>query len=236
MRVRDPRRVALRAGLLVRPAVQPSGGAAAHAVQGVLGLLKPLLWLMPLVCVLAPASALAAVALMWTGAAFGSGRWSSLPAHVPLCAFAMTALGAAVARLRPRWPLPAVPAAGAVALALPPLVLALALPPLVLALARPYGAGVPGGAPARLLVVGPAYALACALVLGIGAARPWYTVAAAAVAGGSLACAVPSGHVPKAGWWAAPALYLVLLWITFVLPWLSPDAAPRAEPSDRVNR
>ncbi|MEU8502568.1 hypothetical protein AB0C86_38550 [Streptomyces lavendulae] len=62
---------------------------------------------------------------MWTGAAFGSGRWFSLPAHVPLCAFAMTALGAAVARLRPRWPLPAVLAAGAVALALPPLVLAL---------------------------------------------------------------------------------------------------------------
>ncbi|MFE2252974.1 hypothetical protein, partial [Streptomyces lavendulae] len=94
----------------------------------------------------------------------------------------------------------------------------------------------PGGVPARLLVVGPAYALACALVLRIGAARPWYTVAAAAVAGGALACAVPSGHVPQTGWWAALALYLVLLWITFVLPWLYPDAAPRAEPSDRVNR
>ncbi|MFE2852241.1 DUF3376 domain-containing protein [Streptomyces lavendulae] len=227
VRVRDPRRAALRTGLLVWPAVQPSGRAAAHAVQGVLGLLKPLVWLMPLVCLLAPASALAAVALMWTGAAFGSGRWSSLPAHVPLCAFAMTALGAAVARLRPRWPLPAVLAAGSVALS---------LPPLALALARPYGAAVPGGAPARLLVVGPAYALACALVLRIGAARPWYTVAAAAVAGGALACAVPSGQVPQAGWWAALALYLVLLWITFVLPWLYPDAAPRAEPSDRVNR
>ncbi|MET9958703.1 DUF3376 domain-containing protein [Streptomyces sp. NPDC006326] len=211
LRARDPRRAVLRAGLLAWPAPQPTGKAGARLVQGVLGVLKPLVCL-PLLCaVLAPAAALTAVALMWTGVAFSTGRWSSLPAHIPLCLHAMTALAAAPYRRGA----PAGPRRA-------PYVLLLAGPPVALWQLR--GLTTPGLAPRTCtLVVGAAFALAAAALLYAGTER-WLLLPAATLAAGVIAALVQAGRCGLGGWWAALILYAVLAWVTSVLP--RPAARP----------
>ncbi|MEW2416030.1 hypothetical protein AB0953_20240 [Streptomyces sp. NPDC046866] len=232
VRQRDPRRAALRAGLLAWPALQPSGRGGARLVQGVLGVLKPLVYLPFLYAVLAPWPALAAAALMWTGIAFCTGQWSSLPGHVPVCLYAMAALAAGTGRFRP-------PGLRYAALA------SLAVPPLALWLLR--GHQPPDLGPGwRSLVIGAAFALAAAGVLDAGTDR-WLLFPVAALVAGGWAALVQFGRPAlDNGWWGALMLYAVLFWVTFVLPWLYPRAAPRptrrpgtqppADRSDRVNR
>ncbi|MCI3277026.1 DUF3376 domain-containing protein [Streptomyces cylindrosporus] len=218
IRARDPRRAAARAGLLAWPAVQPSGATVGpRLIQGLLGMLKPLVWLMPLLSFLAPPTTLAAVALMWIAAAFSTGRWCSLPVHIPLCIFAMAALGAWAWRLRGpgiRWRL---------APTLLVLMPALAVPPLALALADVHDLHTP--APPALgcsLVICTAYALAAAFLFQVGADRAWYRLTAAAATMGILAGAAQSDHDQIGAWWSALILYLVLFWNTAVFPWLRP--------------
>ncbi|MGI3202261.1 hypothetical protein ACRJ4W_35705 [Streptomyces sp. GLT-R25] len=89
LRAHDPRRAALRLGLLVWPALQPSGNRWAVAVRLVLGLLKPLLWLPVVLAVFAPLLTAFAGSLMWVGVAFSTERWFSPPGHLILaCIFA----------------------------------------------------------------------------------------------------------------------------------------------------
>ncbi|MEU3774892.1 patatin-like protein [Streptomyces sp. NPDC032472] len=217
VRQRDPRRAALRAGLLAWPALQPSGRGGARLVQGALGVLKPLVYLPFLFAVLAPWPALAAAALMWTGIAFCTGQWSSLPGHVPVCLYAMAALAAGTGRLRPPWLRYAALAS-------------LAVPPLALWLLR--GHTTPDLGPCwRSVVIGAAFALAAAAVLDAGTDR-WLLFPAAALAAGGWAALVQFGRPAlDSGWWGALMLYVVLFWVTFVLPWLYPRAVPRVTPS-----
>ncbi|MER7461312.1 DUF3376 domain-containing protein [Streptomyces sp. NPDC097981] len=234
LRARDPRRAALRTGLLAWPALQPTGKAKARLVQGFLGVLKPLVCLPFLVAVVAPLPTLCAAVLMWTGIAFSTGRWSSLPGHVPVCLYAMAALVALVRqRVRPG------------GLRVPAYLIA-AGPPVALWQLR--GLSTPDvGDGARTLIVGACFALAAAAVLYVGTDR-WWLLPGAAAAGGAIAALVQFGRPPLGGWWGVLILYAVLFWITFALPWLYPrpraaptdaapaDAAPRADGSDRVNR
>ncbi|NXY99026.1 DUF3376 domain-containing protein, partial [Streptomyces sp. BR123] len=230
LRARDPRRSALRAGLIAWPALQPTGRAGARLVQGVLGALKPLVCL-PLLCaVLAPWHALAAAALLWTGIAFSTGRWSSLLGHVPVCLYAMAALAAAAWQLvrpaRPRRITALVLAAG---------------PPLALWLLR--GLHPPDvGAGWRTVIVGGTSALAAGALLDVGSDR-WEQLIPAAAAAGAVAGLIQFGRGPLGGWWGALILGAVLFWVTFVLPWLCPrprppgeGAGPSPRRSDRVNR
>ncbi|MFD0270385.1 DUF3376 domain-containing protein [Streptomyces sp. NPDC127106] len=219
LRARDPRRSALRAGLVAWPALQPTGGAGARLVQGVLGALKPLVYLPLLSAVLAPWHALAAAALMWTGIAFSTGRWSSLLGHVPVCLYAMAALaGAAWQLIRPAWPrriTAPVLAAG---------------PPLALWLLR--GLHPPDvGAGWRTVIVGAAFALAAGALLDVGADR-WEQLLPAAAAAGVVAGLIQFGRGPLGGWWGALILYAVLFWVTFVLPWLYPRPRPQGPQGD----
>ncbi|MGW8779154.1 patatin-like protein [Streptomyces sp. NPDC055796] len=209
LRARDPRRAALRTGLLAWPALQPTGKAGARLVQVVLGVLKPLVYLPFLVGALAPLWGLAAAVLMWTGIAFCTGHWSSLLAHVPVCLYAMVALAALVRQwIRP------------VRLRVPLLVLALAGPPVALWQLR--GTPFPEvGDGYRTLIVGACFALAAAAVLYVGTDR-WRLLPGAAVIAGAIAALVQFGRPGLGGWWAALALYAVLFWTTFVLPWLYP--------------
>ncbi|MEU8840960.1 DUF3376 domain-containing protein [Streptomyces roseus] len=213
LRARDPRRAALRAGLLAWPALQPTGKTGARVVQGVLGVLKPLAYLPFLVGVLAPPWGLIAAVLMWTGIAYSAGQWSSLLAHVPVCLYAMVALAALVRQwIRPP------------RLRVPLLLLALAGPPVALWQLRglhPRGAG---GGPGTALIVGVCFALAAAAVLYVGTDR-WWLLPGAALFAGVLAALIQIGRLGEAapnGWWAALTLYAVLFWVTFVLPWLYP--------------
>ncbi|MFJ9643395.1 DUF3376 domain-containing protein [Streptomyces sp. NPDC101206] len=216
LRARDPRRAALRAGLIAWPALQPSGRGGARLVRGVLKAVNPLLYL-PLVCaVLAPWHALAAAVLMWTGIAFSTGHWSSLLGHVPVCLYAMAALAGTAGRLvRPAWPR-----------RITALVLA-AGPPLALWLLR--GDHPPDvGAGWRTVIVGAAFALAAGALLEVGADR-WEQLLPAAAAAGVLAALVQFGRGPLGGWWGLAVLYAVLCWVTLVLPWLYPRPRPRGE-------
>ncbi|KOU25677.1 hypothetical protein ADK52_11650 [Streptomyces sp. WM6372] len=219
IRARDPRRAALRTGLLAWPALQPTGRAGARLVQGVLGALKPLVYVPPLVGVVAPLWGLIAAVLMWTGIAFSTGRWSSLLADIPVCLYAMVALAALVRQwIRPAW------------LRVPLLLLALAGPPVALWQLR--GAQFPDvDAGRRTLIVGACFALAAAAVLYVGTDRWWWLPWAAAAAGG-IAALIQIGQFGgkgPSGWWAALTLYAVLVWITLVLPWLYPK--PRTGPT-----
>ena len=225
VRARDPRRAALRAGLLAWPAIQPSGRGRARVAQNALALLKPLLVTMPLLSILAPATAFAAVALMWTGAAFGAGRWSSMPAHVPLCLFATAALVAAACRLR-----------GPAAVRWPVRVAAFLAPAAAFAFATCHGLRTPDlGTPARSVTVGLAYALAAALLLQVGSVRP-KALAACAAGAGVIAAAVQAvggvlgSSAALGSWWVALVLYGVLGWITTAFPWLYPRSGAADAP------
>ncbi|WP_030155160.1 DUF3376 domain-containing protein [Streptomyces sp. NRRL S-244] len=219
VRARDPRRAVLRTGLLAWPALQPSGKLGARLVQGLLGALKPLVYVPPLVGVVAPVWALLAAVLMWTGIAFSTGHWSSLLAGIPVCLYAMVALAALVRQwIRPAW------------LRVPVLLLALAGPPVALWQLRdtPFPK-VDNGL--RTLIVGACFALAAAAVLYVGTDRWWWLPWAAAAAG-VIAALIQIGQFGGSGpdgWWAALTLYAVLFWITFVLPWLYPK--PRTGPT-----
>ncbi|MFD8856356.1 DUF3376 domain-containing protein [Streptomyces vinaceus] len=208
LRARDPRRAALRAGLLAWPALQPTGKVGARGVQGVLGLLKPLVYLPVLVGVLAPLWGLIAAVLMWTGVAFSTAHWSSLLAHVPVCLYAMVALAALVRQ----WVRPG-------RLRFPVGVLAVAGPPVALWQLR--GTRFPEVGGWSTVIVGACFALAAAAVLYVGTDRWWLLPAAALIAGG-IAALVQFGRPELGGWWAALILYAVLFWVTFVLPWLYP--------------
>lgn len=213
IRARDPRRAALRTGLLAWPALQPTGKAKAHLVQGLLGALKPLVYVPPLFGMVAPAYALGAAVLMWIGIAFSAGQWSSLPGHIPVCLYAMIALvGLVRQRIGPLW------------LRIPAFVL-VAGPPIALWQLR----GLPDpGTPILdisdwqyTLIIGAAFALAAAAMLYVGTDR-WLLLPPAALIAGVLAGLVQLGPVDIGGWWAALALYAALFWVTFVLPWLYP--------------
>ncbi|MFE3554559.1 hypothetical protein ACFXKW_06765 [Streptomyces sp. NPDC059193] len=212
VRARDPRRAALRTGLLAWPALQPARGLWARAAQCVLGLAKPLVCLLPLAAVLAPLPALAAAVLMWTAVAFSTGQWSSLPGHVPVAVLAVLSLAAwAWPRLRSpweRWPV----------------VLGLtALPVAALVLLRGVPEDSVHGWPITP-VVGAAAALAAGALLYVGTEPPhwWRGVLAALVAGGAAAL-VQFGRDGLGGWWAALIVYAVLLVVTAVHPWLHPE-------------
>ncbi|WP_369777459.1 patatin-like phospholipase family protein [Streptomyces sp. R33] len=209
LRARDPRRAVLRTGLVAWQALQPTGRAGARLVQGILGVLKPLVCLPVLVGVLAPVPALGAAVLLWTGVAFSTGHWSSLPGHVPVCLYAMVALAALVRqRIRPA------------PLRVPALLVALAGPPVALWQLR--GLHTPDvGDGARTLIVGAAFALAAAAVLYVGTDR-WALLPGAAAVAGVIAGLVQFGRPGLGGWWAALILCAVLSWVTFVLPWLYP--------------
>ncbi|MFE2480432.1 DUF3376 domain-containing protein [Streptomyces sp. NPDC059389] len=213
LRARDPRRAALRTGLLAWPALQPTGKARARAVQGVLGVLKPLVYLPPLVGVVAPAWGLVAAVLMWTGIAFSTDQWSSLLAHVPVCLYAMIALAALVRQwIRPAW------------LRFPVGVLAVAGPPVALWRLRGLHPPDTGGSRNTALIVGVCFALAAAAVLYVGTDR-WWLLPGAALIAGVIAAMIQMGRSGGAGpngWWAALILYAVLFWVTFALPWLYP--------------
>ncbi len=215
VRRRDPRRAALRTGLLAWPALQPTGGAGARVVQTVLGVLKPLVYLPPLFAVLAPWHGLAAAALMWIGVAFATGRWASLLGHIPVCLYAMTALAAAAWRVfPPDWPRRT---AALVLAAVPPV-----------ALWQLQGLHTPEVGPwQRALITGLAFALAAAAVLYIGTDR-WWMPLVAALPAGAVAGLLQFGREGLGGWWGLLILYAVLFWVTFVLPWLYPRPAPPA--------
>ncbi|MCX5150491.1 DUF3376 domain-containing protein [Streptomyces sp. NBC_00320] len=213
LRARDPRRAALRTGLLAWPALQPTGRAGARLVQGLLGVLKPLVCLPVLAGAVAPVAALCAAVLMWTGIAFSTGDWSSLPGHVPVCLYAMVALAALVRQ----WIRPA-------RLRVPAFLIAVAGPPVALWQLR--GLHPPDvGDGARTLIVGAAFALAAAAVLYVGTDR-WALLPGAAAVAGVIAGLVQFGRPGLGGWWAALMLYAVLFWVTFVLPWLYPRPRP----------
>ncbi|WP_284574906.1 DUF3376 domain-containing protein [Streptomyces sp. 2P-4] len=217
LRAPDPRRAALRAGLLAWPAVQPAGRRWSRLPQGVLGLLKPLVWAPPLSGVLAPWSTLAAAVLLWLATAFATGRWGSLLPHVPICLYAALALACGVRQALPRSLL--APARTALPIA------AAALPPVALGFL--HGVHTPGLGPAeRTVLVGACSALAAAALLAPGADR-WPLLPPAALAGGAAAALVQFGRGPLGGWWGVLVLYAVLLWTTFALPWLYPRGRAR---------
>ncbi|MFJ7166931.1 DUF3376 domain-containing protein [Streptomyces globosus] len=217
LRAPDPRRAALRAGLLAWPAVQPAGRRWSRLPQGVLGLLKPLLWTPPLSAVLAPWSTLAAAVLLWLATAFATGRWGSLLPHVPICLYAALALARCVRQALPgSLPPPARTALPLAAAALPPI-----------ALGFLHGVHTPGLGPAeRTVLVGACSALAAAALLAPGAGR-WPLLPPVALAGGAAAALVQFGRGPLGGWWGVLVLYAVLLWTTFALPWLYPREQAR---------
>ncbi|MEU9147197.1 DUF3376 domain-containing protein [Streptomyces sp. NPDC048349] len=228
VRARDPRRAALRTGLLAWPALQPARGLRARLVQGALGLAKPLLCLVPVTAVLAPLPALCAAALMWTAVAFSTGQWSSLPGHVPLAV--LTALSLAA------WVWPGLRAAWQ---RWPAVVVLTALPALALVLLHGVPEDSVHGWPLTPLV-GAACALAAGALLYVGTdpAHRWRGVLAALVAG-AVAALVQFGRDGLGGWWAALIVYAVLFVVTAVHPWLyaePADTEPQARPSARVNR
>ncbi|MFD9406904.1 DUF3376 domain-containing protein [Streptomyces sp. NPDC059989] len=217
VRARNPRRAALRTGLLAWPALQPSGKFKARLVQAPLGLVKPLFCLVPLVALLAPLPALCAAGLMWTGVAFGTGQWSSLPGHVPVAVLASLALGAwAWPRLRnpwERWPV----------------VLAFAAaPPLALWRLRGVDETSVHGWPTTL-VVGAAFALAAGALLYVGSDPDpyrWWRATLAALLAGGVAALIQFGRTEPGGWWGALIVYAVLFVVTAVHPWLYPKPRP----------
>ncbi len=223
VRARDPRRAALRTGLLAWPALQPARGLWARLAQGVLGLAKPLVCLLPLAAVLAPLPALGAAALMWTAVAFSTGQWSSLPGHVPVAALAVISLAAwAWPRLRSpweRWPV-------VVGLA--------ALPVGALFLLRGVPEDSVHGWPITP-VVGAAFALAAGALLYVGTdPAHWWRGVLAALAAGGAAALVQFGRDGLGGWWAALIVYAVLLVVTAVHPWLYPKPTQSRPASPRI--
>lgn len=212
LRAPDPCRAVVRTALVAWPALQPSGRFAARLPRAVLSALKPLLCLPPVIAVFAPVPALVAAALMWTGVAFAAGHWSSLPAHVPLCLFAMAALAALI---RSRIP----------GKALRVLLMLLALPALPVAglwLPRALLPGPPGAEGWEgPLLVGALFALAAATLLLTGSERRGQAAGAALFAG-ALTCLAQFWWGPPGDWPAALMLYAVLAWVTAILPWLHP--------------
>ncbi|MFD9335369.1 DUF3376 domain-containing protein [Streptomyces sp. NPDC060028] len=236
VRAPDPRRAALRTGLVAWPAIQPSGRLWARPVRVLLDTVAPLFWLPTLAALLAPATALIAFVLMWIGVAFASDHWSSLLAHIPLCCYAMIALGAGIRQQ-----------SGLGWLRVPLYLLVLG-PPVALWQLRGLHPTDDTSPWERTLVVAAAFAIAAAALLYLGSNR-WCQVPCASLAAGLIAGLVVGvlqhlGGEPG-GWWGALVLYAVLAWTSWILPWLyprpwrgrrQPDAAPSAEPSARVNR
>ncbi|MGR4880945.1 DUF3376 domain-containing protein [Streptomyces sp. LARHCF249] len=227
VRARDPRRAAVRTGLLAWPALQPARGFVARLAQGVLGLVKPVLCLVPMVAVLAPLPAVVAAALMWTAVAFSTGQWSSLPGHVPVAVLAAISLAA--------WPWPRLRAAWQ---RWPAVVVLAAVPASALVLLRGAAEDSVHGWPLTP-IVGAASVLAAGALLYVGTEPAhWWRGVLPALAAGGAAALIQFGRAGLGGWWAALIVYAVLFVVTAVHPWLypEPDTEPPGQPSDRVNR
>ncbi|WP_412075731.1 DUF3376 domain-containing protein [Streptomyces xanthophaeus] len=223
LRAPDPRRTALRVGLLAWPALQPSGKRLARLPQAALGLLKPFLCLPEVFALVAPLWAAFAASLAWVGIAFSAGSWFSPPGHtVLICAFAP----ALAVGMRIRTAGEGVPRAlGRLCLALLPAVLLAVLLCVVAELCPASGAdGLPH--PMRWLIVGATMTAAAGAVLYVGSDGDthWEAMAGVAVVAGVLAFFLQSRAPGMGPWWAVLILYAVLALVSTALNWLRPRA------------
>ncbi|MCX4695340.1 DUF3376 domain-containing protein [Streptomyces sp. NBC_01408] len=219
LRAPDPRRAALRAGLLAWPALQPSGERFARLPRALLGLLKPFLCLPEVFALVAPLWAAFAASLAWVGIAFSAGSWFSPPGHtVLICAF----VPALAVGMRIRTAGEGVPRAlGRLSLALLPAAL---LAVLLCAVADVCPASGADGLPhsMRWLIVGATMTATAgaALYVGSDGDRHWEAMAGVAVAAGVLAFFLQSRAPGMGPWWAVLILYAVLGMVSAALNWL----------------
>ncbi|WP_406491111.1 DUF3376 domain-containing protein [Streptomyces phaeochromogenes] len=225
LRAHDPRRAALRLGLLVWPALQPSGNRWAVAARLVLGLLKPLLWLPVVLAVFAPLLTAFAGSLMWVGVAFSTERWFSPPGHLILaCIFAPALMVGFVIRFHgTRPPLRLLRVLGWLALALLPAALLATILCAVLDKCPSPDTGSVSDLMRQLIVGGTMLVAACA-VLWVGSDGKVHSLGmlGVAVAAGGLAFFLQTQAVEKGPWWAVLIFYAVLGMVSVALNWLRP--------------
>ncbi|WP_332880976.1 DUF3376 domain-containing protein [Streptomyces sp. NBC_00564] len=224
LRAHDPRRAALRLGLLVWPALQPSGNRWAVVARLVLGLLKPLLWLPVVLAAFAPILAAFAGSLMWVGVAFSAERWFSPPGHLILACFLAVALmaGCFIRFRGTRPPLRLLRVLGWLALALLPATLLATILCVALDKCPSHYMGGVSDLMRQLIVGGTMLAAACAL-LWVGSDGKVHSLAmlGVAVAAGGLAFFLQT-QAGKGSWWAVLILYAVLSMVSVALNWLRP--------------
>ncbi|EPH42575.1 DUF3376 domain-containing protein [Streptomyces aurantiacus] len=227
LQARDPRRAAVRLGLLVWPALQPSGHGWQAAARLGLGLLKPLVWLPVVLAVFAPALAALALSLLWVGVAFSADRCFSPPGHIILAVFFVPALALGFGiwlrgtRPPPRWRR----VRGWLAMGL---LCVTVLASIVCAVCDASPSRWTGGASdltRQFIVGGTMLAAAGALLRVVSNGRGHSSaMAAVAVAAGVVAFLLQTQAAGKGAWWAVLVLYAVLVMVQAALNWLRPGA------------
>ncbi|MFD5558075.1 patatin-like protein [Streptomyces sp. NPDC127068] len=207
----DPRRTALRAGLLAWPALQPTGRRWVRLVHLGAGFLKPLLCVNPLLVLLAPLWAAIAAPLWWVAVAASTDNWFSPPGHGLVLALLVPLIVGVLIRMTANNWLRALSIGGALAL----------LGGAVFLLDR-LGTAF-GTQDLAATATGVAYTLAAGVLLFPAAARRVRLPLIAVALGTGPALAVLfAGALPS--WCAAALLYLVLLAVTGLYPCLYPRA------------
>ncbi|MCX4910692.1 patatin-like protein [Streptomyces sp. NBC_00878] len=223
LRKREPRRAAVRLGLLAWSALQPSGRRWARLVRAVMIVLKPFVWLPPVFSTLAPLPTLAAAALLWLVVAYGGGAWFSPPGHgfllgvfaVPLCAlWSVTAIRS----WRDwRWWL----LGGLKLLAwLAPAVIGAVLMWVVSA-RRFADSGIPDTDWLRRWPMGVGAVLATGILMYVASQRAWH-IALTAVVAGAVTALLQSFAAADSSWWAVLVTWSVLAVVALALSWACP--------------
>ncbi|WP_189173740.1 DUF3376 domain-containing protein [Streptomyces lasiicapitis] len=225
LRARHPRRAAVRLGLLVWQALQPSGKGKPTAARLGLSLLKPLLWMPVVLAVFAPPFAVFAGSLMWVGVTFSTGKWFSPPGHIILGVFLLLSLaGGGVIWFRGERPHPRfLRVLGQLVVVLLPAAL-LAVIPCVLFDKCPSGTGSVSDLTRQLIVGGTMLVAASALlVVGVEGRGNAADLVVLAVAAGVAALLLQTQAPGKCDWWAVLILYAVLGIVSIALDWLRPS-------------
>ncbi|MFD9075863.1 DUF3376 domain-containing protein, partial [Streptomyces lasiicapitis] len=228
LQARDPRRAAVRLGLLAWSALQPSGNRWAVPVRLGLGVLKPLVWLPMVLAVFAPTFAMLAGSLLWVGVAFSAGRWYSPPGHIILTAFlGLTLLVCCFVWFRKqRSRLRLLRLLGQLVLALLPAALTAVI---LCVLFDKCPSCRPGGVSdltRQFIVGGMMLAAACALLwVASNGLRHSLVMLAVAVAAGGVAFFMQIHAPGKGEWWAVFILYVVLGFVSAAFNWLRPKTS-----------
>ena len=220
LRKREPRRAAVRLGLLAWSALQPSGRRWAIPVRAVMIVLKPLVWLPPVFSTLAPLPTLAAAALLWLVVAYSGGAWFSPPGHgfligvfaIPL--FGLWCVTAKRSWRHWRWWL------------LGPLKVLAWLAPAVIGAVlmwvvfekRPAASTLADTDWLRRWPMGVGALLATGILMYVASQRNWH-IALTAVVGSGVTVLLQSFASAKSPWWAVLVTWSVLAVVSLALSW-----------------
>ncbi|MEV0438747.1 DUF3376 domain-containing protein [Streptomyces spectabilis] len=229
LRAHDPRRAAVRLGLLAWPALEPSGNRwKAFLGRGVMWALKPFVWLPVVLAVLAPLLAVCAGSLMWVGVAFSTQRWFSPPGHLvlALCVAPASVVGFLIRSQGARWRSRLPRILGWLGLALLPAVVLTTVLCLVLG-TGPGHVADDASELTRQLIVGATMLAAASALLWAGVQGRVHALCLllVAVAAGGAAFLLQAWADGEGAWPTLLVLYAVLTAVSLALNWLRPRTA-----------